>query len=104
MSEITEKIQLYLDEKKAIIAQFPVTELEQLILMVFEVFEKGGVIYLMGNGGNAGTMDHIYCDLKHHPFVSEDKTTPIAIRKRLNVVNLCASPAELTGLVNDLGA
>jgi len=104
MSEITEKIQLYLDEKKAIIAQFPVTEMEQLILMVFEVFEKGGVIYLMANGGNAGTMDHIYCDLKHHPFVSEDKTTPIATRKRLNVVNLCASPAELTGLVNDLGA
>ena len=100
---IQSKIQLYLDEKKAIIEQFPVRELEKLVLMVFKVFEEGGVIYLIANGGNAGTMDHIYCDLKHHPFVSEDKTKPIATPKRLNVVNLCGSPAELTGLVNDLG-
>jgi len=100
---IQSKIQLYLDEKKAIIEQFPVTELEKLVLMVFEVFEKGGVIYLIANGGNAGTMDHIYCDLKHHPFVSEDKKNPIDVPKRLNVVNLCSSPAELTGLVNDFG-
>src|SRR5260370_36596907 len=57
----------------------------------------------MGNGGNSGTLDHVYCDFTHHPFVSEDKTRPLpATVKRLRFVNLCSSPAELTGLVNDL--
>src|SRR5882757_1636396 len=54
---------------------------------------------------NAGTLDHFLCDFKHHPFVSADKTSPLSPSvARLRFVNLCGSAAELTGLVNDLGA
>ena len=103
--EIRETIQLYLDEKKKIINDFPVDEVVQVAHMVFDTYENEGTIYAMANGGNAGTVDHLYCDFKHHPFVTEDKTTTLPKSvKRLNFVNLCSSPAELTGLVNDLGA
>ena len=99
-----ETIQLYLDEKKKIIETFPIDKIEQAVNMVFETYDNKGTIYAMANGGNAGTLDHLYCDFKHHPFVTEDKTKPLpATIKRLNFVNLCSSAAELTGLVNDLG-
>ena len=101
---ISETIQLYLDEKKEIIEAFPVAEVEAVTYMLFETYDRGGTVYAMANGGNAGTMDHLYCDFKHHPFVTEDKTTQLPKwTKRLNFVNICSSPAELTGLVNDLG-
>jgi len=101
---ISETIQLYLDEKKEIIEAFPVAEVEAATYMLFETYDCGGTVYAMANGGNAGTMDHLYCDFKHHPFVTEDKTTQLPKgTKRLNFVNICSSPAELTGLVNDLG-
>jgi D-sedoheptulose 7-phosphate isomerase len=73
--------------------------------MLFETYDEGGTVYAMANGGNAGTLDHFYCDFKHHPFVTEDKTRPLPPDvKRLSFVNLCSSAAELTGLVNDIGA
>ena len=96
-------IRLYLDEQRAILDRFPVSEVAAVAEVVFHIYDSGGTIYAMGNGGNAGTLDHAYCDFKHHPFVSEDKHASLPGLKRLNFVNLCASPAELSGLVNDLG-
>ncbi|MES9898644.1 MAG: SIS domain-containing protein [Sedimenticola sp.] len=97
-------IDLYFEEKRRIIDNFPRAELARVVEMLFDVYDSGGTVYIMGNGGNAGTMDHLYCDFRHHPFVSEDKGRPLpGGMKRLNMVNLCGSAAELTGLVNDLG-
>lgn len=97
-------IRLYLDEQRRILDEFPVEVLDRAATMLFETYDAGGTVYAMANGGNAGTLDHFYCDFKHHPFVTEDKTRPLPPDvKRLSFVNLCASPAELTGLVNDLG-
>ncbi|MGA4731523.1 D-sedoheptulose-7-phosphate isomerase [Micromonospora taraxaci] len=98
-------IQLYLAEKRAIIDQFPVDAVVAAAEMLFRTYDEGGTVYAMGNGGNAGTLDHAYCDFKHHPFVSEDKSRPVSASvRRLTFVNLCGSSAELSGLVNDLGA
>jgi len=102
--KIEEKIQLYLNEKRKIIDSFPIKDIVKVAEIVFDTYEREGTIYAMANGGNAGTIDHIYCDFKHHPFVSEDKTKQLTEKvKRINFVNLCGSAAELTGLVNDLG-
>ncbi|MER7127372.1 D-sedoheptulose-7-phosphate isomerase [Streptosporangium saharense] len=102
---LTDTIRLYLDEQRRILEAFPVEAVERVATLLFETYESGGTVYAMANGGNAGTLDHFYCDFKHHPFVSESKTEqlPSDVR-RLAFVNLSSSAAELTGLVNDLGA
>jgi D-sedoheptulose 7-phosphate isomerase len=101
---LADSIKLYLDEKRRILDQFPVPVLVRTAELLFETYENGGTVYAMANGGNAGTLDHFYCDFRHHPFVTEDKTRPLPPQvARLSFVNLCASPAELTGLVNDIG-
>ncbi|MFC6087763.1 D-sedoheptulose-7-phosphate isomerase [Saccharothrix lopnurensis] len=99
-----ELIRLYLEEQREVMARFPVDDLDRAAELLFETHRAGGTVYGMANGGNAGTVDHFLCDFKHHPFVSEDKTRPLpASVPRLRFVNLCGSPAELTGLSNDLG-
>ncbi|MFI2664561.1 D-sedoheptulose-7-phosphate isomerase [Micromonospora carbonacea] len=101
---VEDLVGLYLAERIAICEQFPVASVAALAEMLFDTYEAGGTVYAMANGGNSGTLDHAYCDFKHHPFVSEDKSRPLPRSvKRLSFVNLCGSPAELTGLVNDLG-
>jgi D-sedoheptulose 7-phosphate isomerase len=101
---LAETIELYLAEKRRILERLPVAVVERAAAMLFETYDEGGTVYAMANGGNAGTLDHAYCDFKHHPFVTEDKTRPLpADVERLSFVNLCSSAAELTGLVNDLG-
>lgn len=98
-------IRLYLAEQQRVMENFPVDQLDRVATMLFETYESGGTVYGMANGGNAGTVDHFLCDFRHHPFVSEDKARPLPAEvPRLRFVNLCGSPAELTGLVNDLGA
>jgi len=97
-------IQLYLAEQRAIIDSFPVETVTAVADALFGVYDRGGHVYALGNGGNAGTLDHAYCDFRHHPFVSEDKGRPVPARvPRLHFVNLCGSAAELTALANDMG-
>lgn len=98
-------IQLYLDEQKQVLSSLPTAEIGRIADLLLETYDAGGTVFGMANGGNAGTIDHFLCDFKHHPFVTEDKTHALADDvPRLRFVNLCGSPSELTGLVNDLGA
>lgn len=101
---LAEEIRLYLDEKRRILEDFPVAVVERTATMLFATYDEGGTVYAMANGGNAGTLDHCYCDFAYHPFVSADKATPLPPTvPRLRFVNLSGSPAGLTALVNDIG-
>jgi D-sedoheptulose 7-phosphate isomerase len=103
-SAVRDLVSLYLDEKMAICRAFPVDVAVETAHQLFETYERGGTVFAMANGGNSGTLDHCYVDFRHHPFVDDSKSQVVAGSvKRLTFVNLCGSPAELTGLVNDLG-
>lgn len=96
-------IEVYLTEQRAIVDAFPVAVVAAAADALFRAYDRGGRVYALGNGGNAGTLDHAYCDFRHHPFVSEDKTRPVPAHiPRLQFVNLCGSAAELTALANDM--
>jgi D-sedoheptulose 7-phosphate isomerase len=97
-------IELYLAEQRRILEAFPVDVVARAADQLFNTYDRDGTVYAIANGGNAGTLDHCYCDFRHHPFVSDDKRTPLPVgTKRLWFVNLSSSPAELSGLANDLG-
>lgn len=101
---IEKYINIYLEEKINILKNYPIEKVVETVDMILNSYMEDKTIFSMANGGNSGTLDHLYCDFTHHPFVSEDKHSSIDEGiKRLNYVNLCSSPAELTGLVNDFG-
>ncbi len=102
--DINYYVEMYLNEKIKILNDYPIQKVVDATELVFKTYENGNTIFAMANGGNAGTVDHLYCDFKHHPFVSEDKSKSLGANiKRLDFVNLCSSPSEITGLVNDFG-
>jgi D-sedoheptulose 7-phosphate isomerase len=104
-ADLGDLIGLYLKEKSQICAEFPVDAVVAAARQLFRTYDLGGTVYAMANGGNSGTLDHCYVDFRHHPFVNDAKSHPVADDvARCTFVNLAGSPAELTGMVNDLGA
>jgi D-sedoheptulose 7-phosphate isomerase len=104
-TDLSDLIHLYLTEKSRICQAFPVDAVVEAARQLFRTYDLGGTVYGMANGGNSGTLDHCYVDFRHHPFVDDTKSRarPDTV-PRCTFVNLAGSPAELTGMVNDLGA
>jgi D-sedoheptulose 7-phosphate isomerase len=102
---IGDLVHLYLSEKSQICAAFPVDVVAEAARQLLRTYDLGGTVYGMANGGNSGTLDHCYADFRHHPFVDDTKSRAVpATVPRCTFVNLAGSPAELTALVNDIGA
>jgi D-sedoheptulose 7-phosphate isomerase len=99
-----ELIQLYLDEKKKIIENLSVDEISKVVELIWGAYKNNKTVYAFANGGPAGLIGNLTCDLANHPFVMEDKskTYPEDMR-RLKVRNLVVDPSVLTGISNDLG-
>ena len=95
---------LYNNEKQAALERFPYHSVMRAIDMTWETYERGGTVYACGNGGNAASVANLITDLANHCFVCDDKTKPLPESvPRLKTVDLCSSPAALTGILNDLG-
>lgn len=104
MSETKKLLELYADEKKKFLENFPFKEVEQAVDLVWNAYLNNGTIYACGNGGNAAYVANMITDFSMHPFVSDDKSKSLPIDvKRLRCVNLVESPASLTAILNDLG-
>ncbi len=102
--QIIDLVGLYIAEQILVAKDFPVAAVAIFCGMVIDAYDNGRTVYLAANGGPAGFCDNLFCDLMFHPFVSDDKTRPLPEGiKRMKVVNLVASPAALTGAMNDLG-
>ena len=99
-----ELVRLYLDEKKKIVENFPVDTLVKVVDLMWEAYKKNKTVYAFANGGPAGLMGNLACDLANHPFVGEDKSKPYPDdMRRLKVRNLSLDPSTITGIGNDLG-
>lgn len=69
-------------------------KLEQIARLLIEGFERGGTLYLMGNGGSAADAQHIAAEL-----VGRFKQN----RKPLPAIALTTDTSTLTALSNDFG-
>jgi len=79
-----------------------VDEIEKLFNAILNTYEKNGDLFCFGNGGGASTAEHFASDIGIHPFVSDDKKTPMSI-KRLRVHCLNQSVDLITRIANDIG-
>lgn len=95
-------IDLYKQESAAVFKAIDNASIEKFVQMILDAYNNGGKIYACGNGGNAAIVGNLVTDLNMHPFVSEDKSTPINT-PRLHAINLCESGGTLTAIMNDIG-
>ena len=90
-----EFIDQFLSEMKSIVDRIDREKIDQIIEAIYETWQRGARMYLMGNGGSASTASHLVNDF--------GKCTVMPNRKRFKVVGLTDNPALITALVNDNG-
>ena len=58
-----ECIERYFAELERIIREIPRKDIDQVVESLYKVWQNGGTVYTMGNGGSASTASHFACDL-----------------------------------------
>ena len=70
-------------------------QLENVIDLLWNVYEKNGTIYTCGNGGSAANASHLACDLAKFTWAQN--------KKRFKAQCLCDNAALISALTNDVG-
>ncbi len=93
--EYEEGIGGYFSEMQTVLGKMPVAEIGRAIGILFSAWEKGKMVYMMGNGGSASTATHFACDLS--------KGTWVEGAKRFRAVSLNDNAPLISALTNDNG-
>jgi len=97
-------IEMYKRESASTFNSISNEQITRFVEMILEAYDSGGKVYICGNGGNAAYVANFVTDLNLHPFVSEDKSKPMNVSKRMFCINLTDSTSTITGILNDVGA
>lgn len=90
-----EFVTAYFTEMKRIIEDMPVEAVDRAVELLFTAWQRGGQVFICGNGGSASTATHFACDLA--------KTTVVNGKKRFKACCLNDNIPLLTALINDEG-
>lgn len=96
-------INIYKNESANVFNNISNIEIKNMVEIIWETYTTGGTVFCCGNGGNAGFVANLVSDFALHPFVGDDKSKPLDIKKRFSVIDLTCSSTMITGLLNDLG-
>jgi len=88
-------IQTYLDNLHTAIQELPIADIEKAVDLIYEAYQRGSQIFIMGNGGSAATSSHFACDL--------GKGTVSPGRGRFRVMSLNDNIPLMTAYANDFG-
>jgi D-sedoheptulose 7-phosphate isomerase len=92
---IKEFVSKYLDEAYKIFEVYRSAEFQRACDLLWQAYEGNKQIFIFGNGGSAGTSNHMVNDLS--------KGTAIEGKKRLRVIGLADNMSLLTAYANDNG-
>lgn len=93
--ENKEFIRNYLSEMKNVIEDISVGDLDKVVELLLDAWERGNQVFTCGNGGSASTATHFACDLS--------KTTIVEGKKRFRAYCLNDNVPLMTALINDEG-
>ncbi|MCY3970541.1 MAG: SIS domain-containing protein [Acidobacteria bacterium] len=90
----------YIDRLRAELARIDAAAVERWAAVVFDVWNRGSTLYLIGNGGSAAAASHLSVDLGKGT-VGADRLRDES-RRRLRVVSLTDNVPWITAVANDL--
>lgn len=92
---LSAKIDEYLEKFSKTIDRIDRKDIQNAIDALLEVREKGGTVYIFGNGGSAATASHCVCDF--------NKGISCNLDKKFRFVCLSDNTATMTAIANDIG-
>ena len=90
-----EFIQNHLAEMTKVIGNISVEDIDSVVEVLFDAWQRGSQIFTCGNGGSASTATHFACDLS--------KTTIVEDKKRFIAYCLNDNIPLVSALINDDG-
>ena len=85
----------YLDGLRSCLDEIASDDVEAVVSAIYEAYEAGRQVFIVGNGGSAATASHMACDL--------GKTAAVEGRARLRVFSLTDNVPLMTAIANDIG-
>jgi D-sedoheptulose 7-phosphate isomerase len=85
----------YFERLRRVVDELPVERIEAVGDLLFDAYQQGKQVFLVGNGGSAATASHMACDL--------GKSTIRPNLPRLRITSLNDNVPLLTALANDVG-
>ena len=93
-ASVAEYASAYFDQGKAAAASVDAEKLEAAFVCLDAAYERGGMVYVCGNGGSASISNHLVCD---H---SKGGQTDTDLRPK--VVSLSTNMEMITAIANDI--
>ena len=90
-----EYIDAYIAEAQRITDALPRDRIEAVVDLLFQAWRNGRQVFIMGNGGSAGTATHFVCDLA--------KCTIVEDKPRFKVMGLTDNMPLVSAWTNDSG-
>lgn len=88
-------IDQFFTELSRVIEEIDRKSIERCVDLLFETWQRGGTVYVMGNGGSASTATHLACDLA--------KVTVVTGKRRLKAMSLVDNIPLVSAWTNDSG-
>lgn len=92
-------IKEHLLEGEKIINKVSVSDLDKIITLLFEAWQKEATVFVMGNGGSASTASHFAADLTKYPVGSTYEKE----MKRFKAICLNDNVPAVSAWTNDVG-
>ncbi len=87
-------IRSYLQTLQNVLNEVPIDEIENVLRIFEEVYERDGTVFICGNGGSAATASHWVCDFS--------KGTNAPHTRRFKMIGLNDNLPMLTAYANDV--
>ena len=87
-------LQSYQQELIQAIRQIDHTEFEKATALLLDAYHQDRQVFIVGNGGSAGTANHFVCDFGKNAVQGE--------RRRFRIHSLCDNVEMITALGNDI--
>lgn len=84
----------YLKKEQNVISSLNLTEINQAIQAIYDAWQRGAVIYTMGNGGSGATASHMVCDF--------NKGVSMATGKKFKMICLNDNMPIVLAIANDI--
>lgn len=102
MDSLEEKIHQYLEDSKLIAANLDRQRIHNIVQALYHAWEQRKRVFVIGNGGSAGTASHFAADLTKYP--TDLLPAPLhSTVQRLQAISLVENPSLMTSIINDLG-
>jgi D-sedoheptulose 7-phosphate isomerase len=95
--------ELYLERVTSLVETLPVSDIERAIEMLYDTYQRGGRVFVMGNGGSAAAASHFVCDLAKGAIVEgKPRVKALCLTDNVPLITAWANDTKYTNVFGEI--